>query len=425
MVNVFGQKKLLKDKKSGIIHVIFFYGFIIVQFSAIDVIWKGLNTGGSLPFGPLYPFFTLSQEIVVLIILFGVVWAFYRRYIEKIVRLKRGWKAGLVLILLSGVMVFKLATKGAETVWLAGSSASIYEPVSSVIALALEPMGATAAGVLFYVFWWAHLLFLLTFLVYIPQSKHAHLIAAPANVFVGPTHPTGKLESIDFEDETKEEFGKNKIEDFDQKQLLDLYACVECGRCTNVCPATGSGKMLSPMDLLIKMRDHLTEKGAAITSQSPWMPAYAFSDATGNQLANQDGNDEVAATKDVHSMNLIGDVITEEELWACTTCRNCEDACPVANEHVDKILDMRRYLVLTQGKMDQDAQRAMMNIERQGNPWGINRKERENWKDSREDIEVPTVKDLKKKDEYFPVLIRAHRPRINIDIRIELLNGDV
>ncbi|QQK78013.1 4Fe-4S dicluster domain-containing protein [Salicibibacter cibarius] len=404
MVNVFGQKKLLKDKKSGIIHVIFFYGFIIVQFSAIDVIWKGLSNGGHLPFGPLYPFFTLSQEIVVLIILFGVIWAFYRRYIEKIVRLKRGWKAGIVLILLSGVMVFKLATKGAGHVWFADSAPSIYEPASSVLALAFEPLGATAAGVLFYVFWWLHLLFLLTFLVYIPQSKHAHLIAGPANVFVGPTKPTGKLESIDFEDETKEEFGKNKIEDFDQKQLLDLYACVECGRCTNMCPATGSGKMLSPMDLLIKMRDHLTEKGAAITSQSPWMPAYAFSGATANQLAGQGGNDEVAATKDVHSMNLIGDVITEEELWACTTCRNCEDACPVANEHVDKILDMRRYLVLTEGKMDADAQRAITNIERQGNPWGINRKERENWRDSRDDIEVPTVKELNKKDESFDYL---------------------
>lgn len=112
LTNVFGQKKLLKDKKSGIIHVIFFYGFLIVQFSAIDVIWKGLNPGSHLPLGPLYPWFTLSQELVVVMILFGVVWAFYRRYIEKIVRLKRNWKAGLVLIFLSGVMVFKLMTKG-------------------------------------------------------------------------------------------------------------------------------------------------------------------------------------------------------------------------------------------------------------------------------------------------------------------------
>ncbi|MBM7631465.1 Fe-S oxidoreductase [Geomicrobium sediminis] len=400
LTNVFGQKKLLKDKKSGIIHVIFFYGFLIVQFSAIDVIWKGLNPGSHLPLGPLYPWFTLSQELVVVMILFGVVWAFYRRYIEKIVRLKRNWKAGLVLIFLSGVMVFKLMTKGMDQIVQGYASWSVFEPASSAIAQGMAFVGPDVATALFYVFWWLHLLFLLSFLVYVPQSKHAHLIAGPANVWLGPTKPTGKLESIDFEDESKEVFGKGKIEDFDQKQLLDLYACVECGRCTNMCPATGSGKMLSPMDLLLKMRDHLTEKGAAVTSQSPWLPAYAFSGATANQLAAK-GSEEAAASYDV---NLIGDVITEEELWACTTCRNCEDQCPVMNEHVDKIIDMRRYLVLTEGKMNPDAQRAMTNIERQGNPWGINRKERENWRDSREDIDAPTVKEMKKRDEEFEYL---------------------
>ncbi|GAK07000.1 LOW QUALITY PROTEIN: Fe-S oxidoreductase [Geomicrobium sp. JCM 19038] len=400
LTNVFGQKKLLKDKKSGIIHVIFFYGFLIVQFSAIDVIWKGLNPGSHLPLGPLYPWFTLSQELVVVMILFGVVWAFYRRYIEKIVRLKRNWKAGLVLIFLSGVMVFKLMTKGMDQIVQGYASWSVFEPASSAIAQGMAFVGPDVATALFYVFWWLHLLFLLSFLVYVPQSKHAHLIAGPANVWLGPTKPTGKLESIDFEDESKEVFGKGKIEDFDQKQLLDLYACVECGRCTNMCPATGSGKMLSPMDLLLKMRDHLTEKGAAVTSQSPWLPAYAFSGATANQLAAK-GSEEAAASYDV---NLIGDVITEEELWACTTCRNCEDQCPVMNEHVDKIIDMRRYLVLTEGKMNPDAQRAMTNIERQGNPWGLTGKNRENWRDSREDIDAPTVKEMKKRDEEFEYL---------------------
>ena len=111
---------------------------------------------------------------------------------------------------------------------------------------------------------------------------------------------------------------------------------------------------------------------------------------------------EAAAT--LESVSLIGDVITEEEIWACTTCRNCEDQCPVMNEHVDKIIDLRRYLVLTEGKMDPDAQRAMTNIERQGNPWGLNRKERENWRDDVEDITIPTVKELKKAGEEFEYL---------------------
>ncbi|ADC49471.1 4Fe-4S reductase protein subunit [Alkalihalophilus pseudofirmus OF4] len=403
-VNVFGQKKLMKDKKSGIIHLMFFYGFLLVQLGAIDLIWKGLAVGSHLPLGPLYPYFTFFQEIVVVMILIAVVWAFYRRYVEKLVRLKRGWKSGLVLIFIGGLMTSKLIAKGMEIIWLE-KSMSGFEPIASGIAAAFSWLSPAVAGGLFFVFWWMHLLFLLTFLVYVPQSKHAHLIAGPANVFMGRTHKVGRLSSINFEDESQEQFGNNKIEDFNHKQLLDLYACVECGRCTNMCPATGTGKMLSPMDLIVKMRDHLTEKGAAVTSKSAWLPEFAFSNTKANQLAMQGaGGAEAAAGYDV---SLIGDVITEEEIWACTTCRNCEDQCPVMNEHVDKIIDMRRYLVLTEGKMDADAQRAMTNIERQGNPWGISRKERENWRDGRDDIHVPTVKEMEKKGEEFEYLFFA------------------
>lgn len=397
MINVFGQKKLLKDKKSGIIHVMLFYGFLLVQFSAVDVILKGLSPGSHLPLGPVYPYFTLFQEFIVLMILAAVVWAFYRRYVEKLVRLKRGWKSGLVLIFIGGLMISKLFAKGMEMIW-HEKPITIFEPIASVIALVFGSLDPFTASALFYVFWWAHLLFLLVFLVYIPQSKHAHLIAGPFNVYLGRTNEVGRLGKIDFEDESQESFGVGKVEEFNQKQLVDLYACVECGRCTSMCPATGTGKMLSPMDLIVKIRNHLTEKGAAITSRTPWMPAYAFSETKANQLAIQSIQ---GASYDV---GLIGDVITEEEIWACTTCRNCEDQCPVMNEHVDKIIDMRRYLVLTEGKMDADAQRAMTNIERQGNPWGINRKEREKWREGRGDIHVPTVKEAEKAGEEFEYL---------------------
>ncbi|MCM3714227.1 (Fe-S)-binding protein [Alkalihalobacillus oceani] len=399
-VNVFGQKKLLKDKKSGMIHLMFFYGFLLVQFGAIDLIWKGLAVGSHLPLGSFYPVFTLFQEVVVFIILVAVVWAFHRRYIEKLVRLKRGWKAGLVLLFIGGLMVSKLVAKAMEIIWL-GKPLSGFEPIASGLAAVFSFVPPAAASGLFFLFWWVHLLILLSFLVYVPQSKHAHLLAAPVNVFLGRTHPVGQLASINFEDESQEVFGVQKIEDFNQKQLVDLYACVECGRCTNMCPATGTGKLLSPMDLIVKMRDHLTEKGAAITSRSPWLPAFAFSGTRANQLA---GAGEAAAGYDV---SLIGDVITEEEIWACTTCRNCEDQCPVMNEHVDKIIDLRRYLVLTEGKLDADAQRAMTNIERQGNPWGISRKDREKWREGREDISVPTVKEVEKAGEEFEYLLFA------------------
>ncbi|RDU37456.1 hypothetical protein DRW41_06310 [Neobacillus piezotolerans] len=403
--NVFGQKKLLKDKKSGIIHVMFFYGFILVQFGAIDFILKGIKPGMHLPLGSLYRGFTFFQELVTLMILVAVVWAFYRRYVEKLVRLKRNFKAGLVLIFIGGLMLSVLFGNAMGMIW-HGADGSWSEPVASVIAAGFGWMGKTAVISAFYIAWWVHLLLLLAFLVYVPQSKHAHLIAGPVNTYFSRTGPVGKLKKIDFEDESQESFGVGKIEDFNQLQMIDFYACVECGRCTNMCPATGTGKMLSPMDIILKLRDHLTNYGAAVTQKQPWVPAFAFANTQGNQLAlsGKGAAAGEAAAASAYNPSLIGEVITEEELWACTTCRNCEDQCPVMNEHVDKIIDLRRYLVLTEGKMNPDAQRAMTNIERQGNPWGLNRKEREDWREAREDVHVPTVKEMKKSDEEFEYL---------------------
>ncbi len=399
---VFGQSKLLKDKKSGIIHVMMFYGFILVQFGALDMFIKGLSPGNHLPFGPLYPGFVFFQELVTLMILVAVIWAFYRRYIEKLVRLKRGFKAGLVLLFIGTLMISVLFGNGMALLW-HGHDVTWAEPVASVIAMAFSWLSSTAAMVLFYVAWWIHTITILVFLVYVPQSKHAHLIAAPINVFLSKRVP-GKLKKIDFdmdEDQEEEEiaFGVGKVEDFEQHQMIDFYACVECGRCTDVCPAAGTGKMLSPMDIMIKVRDHLTEKGAAITGKSPWVPAYAFANTAGNQAT---AKQEAAAT--VQSASLIGDVITEEELAGCTTCRNCEDACPVNNEHVGTIIDMRRYLVMTEGKMDQDVQRAVMNIERQGNPWGLSKKDRIKWREQDESVHIPTIKELSKEGKDFEYL---------------------
>ncbi|MEJ8544216.1 heterodisulfide reductase-related iron-sulfur binding cluster [Brevibacillus borstelensis] len=392
--NVVFHKKLLKDKKSGVMHVVMFYGFIILQFGAIELIVKGLVKGFELPFGSAHKYFSLMQEITAFLILAAVGYAFYRRYIEKLKRLKRGFKSGLVLLFISTLMATVLLSLAFEQLWL-GHEASGFAPISSAIAVIFAGIPKTAAAALFYVFWWMHLLILLAFAVYVPQSKHAHLIFAPINVWFKKLGPAGKLSSIDFEDETQEVFGVGKIEDFTQTQLIDLYACVECGRCTNMCPASGTGKMLSPMDLITKMRDHLTEKGAAVTSRTPWMPSFAFAGTAANQLAFQ-ANETAAAAEGtaaaIYDKNLIGDVITEQELWACTTCRNCEDQCPVMNEHVDKIIDMRRYLVMTEGSMPQEAQRALNNIERQGNPWGINRKDRMKWIEGLNgQYEVPTV----------------------------------
>ncbi|MCM3160770.1 (Fe-S)-binding protein [Metabacillus litoralis] len=422
-VNVFGQKKLLKDRKSGIMHIVLFYGFILVQFGALDLILKGLNPGLHLPLGIAYPYFLLLQEIVVMSILLAIFYAWYRRNIEKLKRLKRGWKANLVVWLITILMVSTFLSEGFEIVWLHSENLNFLytQPIASTIAIGLSGIGPSAASILFYIFWWVHLLTLLFFLVYVPQGKHAHLIFASYNwLMKDKNRPPGKLSMIDFEkleEEDADEFGVGRIEEFTQNQLIDLYACVECGRCTNMCPASVTGKTLSPMELIVKMRDHLTEKGAAITGRTPWMPATIFKETKGNMLAMQaqvakERMTEVAASREEaeissrtdlnipYDVSLIGNVITEEELWACTTCRNCEDQCPVGNEHVGHIIDMRRYLVMTEGQIPTDAQRALNNIERQSNPWGINRKDRIKWREGMEE-RVPTVKEIEKFDYLF------------------------
>lgn len=396
---VFGQRKLLKDRKSGAMHAVIFYGFIILQFGALDLLVRGLFDR-PLPL-PGYAGFALLQETAVVLVLAAVAYAAYRRYGEKLDRLKRGWKPGVVSWFITALMLSVLFTLAFDQLR-HGEAGSWMSPVSAALASALQRLGIRAEGadasIGFYISWWAHLLILLSFLVYVPQSKHFHLLTAPFNVLLKRTEPAGKLSTLDLEDEAAESFGVGAIEAFTQKQLLDLYACVECGRCTKVCPASNTGKLLSPMHLIVKLRDHLTEKGAAITSKSPWVPAFAAPGgahvmgavspgplAAGRNtdiaptLAAQQAGWTVSASAQPQEVPLIGGVITEEELWACTTCRNCEDQCPVDNEHVDKIVDLRRYLVLMEGRMPRDGQRAMQNIERQGNPWGISRNERAKW----------------------------------------------
>ncbi|WP_176444689.1 (Fe-S)-binding protein [Paenibacillus herberti] len=442
LAQVFGQTKLLKDPKSGIMHIVIFYGFVILQLGALDLIIKGLTGGGHLPV-PGYNLFSLMQEITVVLILIAMGYAAYRRYGEKLVRLKRGLKPSIVVFFIFGLMFSVLFSLAFERVWL-GMEFSWYAPISSLMAEAFSGLSETPSYVLFLISWWAHLIILLAFLVYVPQSKHFHIITAPINIYLRRQTPVGRLSKLDLEDEEAESFGVGKIEEFSQKQMLDFYACVECGRCTNVCPASSTGKALSPMHLITKLRDHLIDKGTAVTGRSPWVPEFAFGGADPTKahlfeprsldhgpslldLAGGASKEEVAAAAEggvgvfwsdpglaitdirptlnwqktswtvqerkPQEVELIGEVMTEDEIWACTTCRNCEDQCPVANEHVDKIIDLRRHLVLMQGSMPHEGQRAMQNIERQGNPWGISRSDRVKWTGDVEGISVPTVKE--------------------------------
>ncbi|MBW7458503.1 hypothetical protein K0U00_31125, partial [Paenibacillus sepulcri] len=200
-----GHRVLLKDRRSGIMHLIIFYGFIILQFGALDLIYTGLSGGHPLPI-PGHAVFGLSQEITVLLILLATGYAAYRRYGEKLKRLKKDWKPSIVLFLIFFLMLSVLLSLGFHRVWL-GYEASAYAPASSLIAQLVTGISPGAAKAVFFLFWWAHLIILLTFLVYIPQSKHFHLITAPLNLFLGRSRPPGRLRKLDLEDEEAEAFG--------------------------------------------------------------------------------------------------------------------------------------------------------------------------------------------------------------------------
>ncbi len=438
---MFGHRRLLNDWRSGSMHLVYFYGFIMLQFGAVDLIWKGLNGGEALPI-PFYGPFSWLQEVTVFLVLLAVVYGGYRRYGEQLARLKKGWKPSIVLWFIGGLMLSILLSLSFERLGAAPVAEARYAPISGPVSELLGHLvarGSPLAHAWFEAFWWLHLVILLSFLVYVPQSKHFHLITAPVNIWFRRNTPPGRLAPLDLENEEAESFGVGKVEQFTQKQLLDLYACVECGRCTNVCPASSTGKLLSPMHLIVKLRDHLTEKGASITSKSPWLPgsliwqgAEPAAHAMGSVMPDWDSHGDeaeplaayktnIAPTMDVQKagwakqagakaedLELIGDVMTEDELWACTTCRNCEEQCPVGNEHVDKIIDMRRYLVLMEGRLPADGQRALQNIERQSNPWGLPRAERAAWIEecySRTGIRVDTMAERKQRGEKLPSLL--------------------
>nr|NNM90166.1 (Fe-S)-binding protein [Bacilli bacterium] len=337
--NVFGQRKVLAQP-AGIGHFAIFWGFIILGFGELDYFSDGV-------FGVHIPGFTATwfvdvQMIFAALVLVAIVVAAVRRYIFRPARLEPTLEAGFILLLIL-IIVGTILAKSFVT------------------------------GALGEVLFWAHTLSILGFLVFIPRSKHLHMIAAGFNWYYRSFEPTGKLKKLDLSDETIEQFGAGKITDLSWKQLLDGYACTECGRCHVACPAQLSGKELSPKHLILKMKDHLIEQGPSLL-----------------QMA--------AGAEMMTAPSLLEEVYTEDEIWACTTCRACEEACPVANEHVSLIVDLRRNLVLTEGKAPAEVNRTFANLERQSNEWGRPKRTRG---DFVRDLDVKTMAEVDGKVEYL------------------------
>jgi Fe-S oxidoreductase/nitrate reductase gamma subunit len=368
--NVLGQKKVLAEP-SGIAHFFIFWGFIVLVFGDLDFMVYHL-TKWHFPWATA-PAYLFMQEVFSLCVIVAIAIGFIRRYIIKPMRLDQTFEAGFILGLIATIVISYWLTTGADMV-LDGKDPGWSAPVVSALSHGFSGLSHGALIAVSEVFFWVHVLAIMTFLVFIPRSKHMHMIGATFNWYFRRFDSPGKLRKLDLEDESIEEFGVNSVFDFTWKQLLDGYACTECGRCHVSCPATLSGKPLSPKKLILKMKDHLIEHGSTALAQ------------------------KAAGAENIEIPSVWEGTFSEEEVWSCTTCRACEEACPVANEHVQDIIDLRRYLVLTEGKTSPEVTKVFANLERQSNEWGINRRERAAWAKG---LDVKTMAEVDGKAEYL------------------------
>ncbi len=269
------------------------------------------------------------------------------------------WITALVLLMWIGrAAEARLAWVHGAREWSAGMRWSF---VSQWLVGAFRGRGVHGLEVIIATSWWLHTLLILGFLAYIPYSKHLHiLMAAPNMIFRRlPGQPRARLSTLDFADETLTKYGKDEIQDLSWKQMLDHYACTECGRCQNECPAYATGKPLSPYMMMHHVKEHIIAKGnALITSKDGTLPESAPAKA---------------------KAALVGEVFGIDAIWSCTTCGACEQACPVFNEHIQEIVDYRRGLVMMQGAIAPEVQLALKNLETNSNPWQIPHTERGAW----------------------------------------------
>ena len=299
--------------------------------------------------GVWYLLLSLTLDLLAVLVLGGLVWAAWRRFVRRPEELTRFRGDGMLLLFFAAVVISGLLLEGVRMAR-QGDPWPLWSPVGHWISGGLSGFQMDALTSAHQGLWWGHLLLALGFLAAIPFTRLFHLFAAPAALFFNDRHASQVLIPLDFSNEETAAFGVGRIEDFHWKRLLDADACTHCGRCQVQCPAWDSGKPLSPKEV-----------GAVLSS--------CLADHDRDRRIGQ-GGDRAASPAP-----LIGAVIREEALWACTTCRACEVYCPVGIEHVPRFIDMRRFLVLTEARFPAELQTTFRALERHGNPWGIARRE--------------------------------------------------
>ncbi|MGE3801304.1 MAG: (Fe-S)-binding protein [Candidatus Kapaibacterium sp.] len=368
-----GQSKLMRDPIAGAVHAMIFWGFLVLLAAVVESILEGLIPGGNIAWlGPIYSVLTISQDVFCVLVLVGVLWAFWRRYVQKVPRLQNDDKsesrdASLILLLIGIIVSSLLITNAAREA--AGHEFSwAVRPVGMLIApLFSDP---ATARVVFETAWWLHILTILGFMNYLPFSKHLHVMTSVPNVYFGTLDTVNKLQPINFEDETLEQYGVADIEHFTWKQLLDGMTCTHCGRCTSVCPANLTGKVLNPKEIIIQMHERTLDRAPDL---------IAMAAAKNGNGVETNGEVAVGLPNGSDQRKLIGDFVNPEALWQCTTCMACVQECPVMIEHVPAIVDMRRNLVMMEADFPPEAQSAFQNIENNFTPWAFSVAERADW----------------------------------------------
>lgn len=374
--NVILQRKNFNEPIRGLMHAFIFYGFVVYMLHTSGQMVAGVagwgmddpyafTLLGSLVSDTAEHFYISILNVVSLLVLTGLGFFAWRRWIKKAKGLDIYSPASaIVLSLIAVLMITTLLGEGARA---GGSQYANIDPdfISAGISHVWTAIGVDfdRADTAFIFMWWAHILTVFSFMLYVPTSKHGHLIFAPINYFLGTDTPKGQLSKLDLEDENSV-WGSNRVEDFPWPNLLDGLACIECGRCQVQCPANRTGKVLNPKAIIVDLKHALMDKMSQVDTVSKGK--------TPEEAA------EAVAALDTEVINAYPG-LTEEALWGCTSCYACVEACPVGNNQVTAILEMRRHLVQVESKMPAELQGAFTKMENNSNPWGVGAHTRADW----------------------------------------------
>jgi len=396
------QTKILREPVAGVMHATIFWGFMVLTAGTTELLIAGVFPSFSyarlLP-SALYKGYELSQDAFAVFVLGAIAFAYFRRLVLQPRRLQgdnvEHLDAYIILGMIAGLMVTYLLAGGFLAVARPGA---VQAPrfASLAVATVFSRVDPDAAWVAYRVSWWSHALLVLAFLNYLPYSKHLHVVSSLFNVFFSNTSWKGEravMRPMDLEADV-EKFGAADVEDLTWKNLLDGYSCTECGRCTAACPAHITGKLLSPRKIVVNARQRLMEKGPVLTGDRMEFLRPMFVHAEGAAAGARTAGE-------ILEHRLLDQYITEEELWACTSCRACVQECPVSIDQLDVINEMRRYLVLSESRFPAEVQPTFESLERNGSPWAFPQADRAKWAQG---MDIPTMSQLQERGERPEVL---------------------